>query len=362
MYRKGCPLWSDTALCDLGSLEPCHPHPTDMGCAEGLQAPSQNLINETCFHSCPNGYLFDRSNVYEPTCQAPGEILPPPPCLKMCSQQMDSDATGAGFKLECDSKPETERDTCSVVPTSSNRLCSTNTIHCGEDLKSIECKIPTCPADPIHRGVQKEISAGHGVIPECPLGFHPTVNFIACTLEGWSHSNICRPRRPPKLRHTQTECRHGYMTTYTQILDVGFPPMSSGVVSSTKKTPCTPKCCDDGGVFGSKVVTRGECRCHLHAFGFEVDSNHPKSCCLAPVRWNLRSQYAWKKEHAFVDSARAVPCTNSQCSEQECRENKWGCLGYNGSHLFIRSDAPTETYLNPIASVRNAVILNYIFA
>ena len=362
LMRAGCPTWDATLDCNLRNEEPCHPHPIDTGCFQGLLPPSlaPAYTNETCAHACPRGYQLDANVVFEPTCDTAGLILPPPPCIKQCSQQIAVPPGSSGFSFDCPEVPTTERVACNVVPSAWSRVCNTEAVTCEDDLRSVSCPHHECLADSAGVGVSRNAPAGSAFTPVCPDGLHPTVNRVVCTLKGWSHSNICRPTRPPRIRVTRSECINGYYMHRTSVLDNGFPPVKFGMLAGTRKVPCADKCCEAGGLSASVSNRAGSCRCELERFQYTIDGASPRNCCVPPDSWGDMSRYVWRERHEFRSQAVSAPCAGVPCTETECSGNSNGCLGFNVTHLFLREAVSLES-AETVAVVQNAVILEYIF-
>ena len=360
LMRPGCPTWDATLDCNLREEEPCHPHPIDMGCLEGLQAPVLSFVNETCTHKCPRGYELDSDTKFTPTCSSAGLILPPPPCVKQCTQQIVMPPQSNGFFFECPEAPTTEKIFCDVVPSEWSRVCNKDQVNCEDDLRSIKCPVYKCPADADGLGVHSETPAGATVIPMCPNGMHPIVDKVTCTLNGWSESNICRPYRPPRIRVTRSECHNGFFFKKTSVLDMGFPPMKFGQVSSTQKISCSKTCCSNKGLATSIATSTGGCACELKLYGFTLDKSTRKECCKPPSSWGDFSRYVWRERNQFSIPVFPVSCNSQPCTERECSGSPNGCMGFNVTHLFTRVAAPNSE-VSSVGVVENAVILEYIF-
>ena len=359
--KASCPLWNATLTCDLGPLEPCHPHKNDVGCTEGI---SPTVINGTCNHKCASGLLFDPREPYVPVCTQPGTVLSPPPCYRQC---LDNPGEGGGegsFSIVCNSAPVTENDMCKVVPELWTQTCTKTETSCNSDNSKIKCKESTCPADPVGRGVSNAVPLGTHVAPRCQSGFAPTTDLIHCGTDGWSHENICRPTRPPRFKIFKTSCVAGRRSVVRQVLDVGHPPMKTGGVSSSKTVACSAVCCPNGGIYESvEIPGLRECRCTLSRFGFEFDPESPRKCCTAPEGWGSEETPQWRTSHTFALGAVETPCKKTPCSLDECVNNPGGCLAFGAGSLFLRPDAPNaQPDLPLVYDVSNVVVIEYIFA
>lgn len=356
-----CPAWNETLPCDLGDLEPCHPHSSDAGCAAGLNF---HKANDTCPHKCKSGFVFDSSAGYAPTCPSPGSVLAPPPCNKKCEKD-PSEHKSTAFSINCGSKPPgTVRERCEVVSSLWTQQCNTAEATCDTDLEKITCVERTCPADITARGVHEETPIGKHVVPMCPSGFYPTVGLIHCGETGWSHENICRPGRNPRLKISRSPCVNGRQTTTTLIMDLGFPPMNTGLVPSTKQTACTLRCCNNGGIFASEEVKGVEgCKCVLSRFGFSLDPGSDATCCRPPADWDRESAPQFRNSHRFPEPVVAISCLTSPCTLSECLSEPAGCLAFSAFDLYVRNDAPNlPTGSQAVQTATNVVVIEYIFA
>lgn len=358
--EKRCPLWEETPICNLGKSEPCHPHADDAGCAEGI---SPLDVNGTCEHSCLTGKLLDANAFFEPTCPRPGAVLERPPCFEKCKTNPE-DFGGESFSIECgEVAPLTEKDACSIVPELWTKTCSRSKTTCGRDNRDVTCRELTCPSDMIGRGAP-ESSVGTYVIPQCPPGFSPTVERVHCGLDGWSHENICRPKRPPQYRISRTPCKAGRRTVFRLVSDLGHPPIKTGTTSTAKQVACDVQCCPEGGLYASET-SRGTrvCECALSRFGFYVDASSRRGCCLAPDGWNAEQGTSFRNEHSFKMGALEFPCKELPCTVKECAENVGGCMAFSGTMLYLRPDAPNvQPELPVVYTATNVVVMDYISA
>lgn len=358
--QRKCPLWNETPACNLGDFQPCHPHEDDTGCREGI---SPLEINGTCDHSCSAGEVLDETQEFNPTCPRPGAVLEKPPCFSQCRTNPEDNA-GESFAVDCgENAPLTEKDTCAIVPEIWTKICSRGTTTCNRDNGDVTCFERTCPEDMVGRGVPESLVGTHAT-PECPPGFAPTVEKLHCGLEGWSHENICRPKRPPRYRISRTPCKAGKRTIFRIVSDLGHPPMRSGTTSTANQVACEVQCCPEGGLYASNEL-RGTrvCECALSRFGFYADENNRHSCCLAPEGWNTEQASSFSAGHTFPLGALKIPCETLPCSLKGCLDDPGGCMAFTGTHLYVRPDAPNvQPELPVVYYADNVVVIDYISA